>query len=715
MCPSVARTVALVAATVAGALAALPEPHAATDSPRAVSDSPRAATDSPRAATGLSDRDYWAFADRVVDRLDGLWNAAAGRYDARDRAVDTMLNADLLLVHAAAAAAGHAGPARNDERARTLARALVASPPYVNRPGRRSPGTHAHVPGWVSSMDTTVGNQQLVIDAQVVDALVHAWRFRRALRLPDRLANRITEAVHRTAGGRFWRWPALALNQLNWYALVFAGDATVAGARRRFARDLRRHIERFVAGIRTGGPTAGNLGPGLRFHYLPDRSRARKFNVDSPEYANIVASFARFYTPARGAGMPRPSPRALRLLRAWMRRVVAGYWTHSGYLNWDTGLSFQRWHQAKKLGLAQQALIGLASARELQPDRRYGAWAKWMLDRGLEFYDRVASRSPDGIAPGVLFGVRVEPQTLGSARLGASRMAANAARAAVAGLGDRPAEQPPPLYAFDPDVGRLAVTTPAYSAAIVAVNQRSFPYGGIDIARLLDGDGDVAAGIGGRPPAAFGLVVRDASGRRALATQLPRAEVRRRVTPVRLTRAPLGVGVTAASPVGRAYAGPFRELRATGTVATRTLRARVSHRFLSHAIETTWSLSRRAGRRRYRADVLLPSWGAGAHVVAVARNGRSRRLGRWPTPLAAIAALCVRSVHSGYAVVPLAVPRGARARIVRPAPQPSAPLAGPTLAIRLVHGSAFRRAGMSVRLEPQGTGQGPCRESGSAR
>ena len=38
--------------------------------------------------------------------------------------------------------------------------------------------------------------------------------------------------------------------------------------------------------------------------------------------------------------------------------MIAGYWTHGGYLNWDTGLGFRRWHQAKKVPLAAQALLG---------------------------------------------------------------------------------------------------------------------------------------------------------------------------------------------------------------------------------------------------------------------------------------------------------------------------------------------------------------------
>ena len=59
--------------------------------------------------------------------------------------------------------------------------------------------------------------------------------------------------------------------------------------------------------------------------------------------------------------------RALRLMREWSRRALAGYWTHAGYMNWDSGLGFERWHQAKKLGLTQQALIGMASTPSLLP------------------------------------------------------------------------------------------------------------------------------------------------------------------------------------------------------------------------------------------------------------------------------------------------------------------------------------------------------------
>ena len=67
------------------------------------------------------------------------------------------------------------------------------------------------------------------------------------------------------------------------------------------------------------------------------------------------------------------------------------------------------------------------------------------------------------------------------------------------------------------------MTTPAYNTAIVAVNQRAFPYGGLDLARLFDGNQEIAANIGGTPPASFGALVRDVNGRRVLASQVGRA------------------------------------------------------------------------------------------------------------------------------------------------------------------------------------------------
>jgi hypothetical protein len=639
-------------------------------------------------AAPYDDAGYWRFADRMQQRLDGLWSERHRYYEAGDGGVEPLVTANMLIVHSVAAQKGHEGPARQDHRARLIARRLLESPPFVATPPKGGPaGSQVHAPGFVNSMRNPRGNQHLVFDAEVVDGLVYAWKARQELDLPEETARLIQERLNAIARGSFWRYPTIRLNQVNWYSLVYAAAATVSGDNELLKRDMRLQLRRFFSGA------ARNLGPGMRFRYLPDSKLNHPMNVDSAEYANIALSFTRFYQQARSAGMAPLAPAHQRLAKAWISRAVTGYWTHGGYLNWDSGLGFDRWHQSKKLGLAQQALIGIAGAESLQPGPRYGAWAKYLLDRGFDFYDRI---SGDGIADGVLFGVRQVPQGIGSARLGAARMQGNAARAIAAGLGSKRAKQPPALYSFDPDIGRLAVTTPAYNTAIVAVNQRAFPYGGTELARLFDGDQNVAGGIGGVPPASFGVLVRDVGGRRILASQVGRASVSRASTPLRLTRAPRGAGVTASARVGRAFAGSFRDLRATGTTNSRTLQVRTTHRFTPRFIETRWTIRRLRGKGRYSADVLFPSTGSGARVVAVLRDGRRVPVGS----LAKVAYLHVQSEDAGYVVKPITRPSGATAHKMRPGPQPSAPRPGPTLAIQLTRAARFDTASILVRVAP---------------
>ena len=61
-------------------------------------------------ASAWDDAQYWAFADKVQTRLDDSWNERLDRYRANSPSVDTMLNANELLVHSAAALAGHPRP-----------------------------------------------------------------------------------------------------------------------------------------------------------------------------------------------------------------------------------------------------------------------------------------------------------------------------------------------------------------------------------------------------------------------------------------------------------------------------------------------------------------------------------------------------------------------------------------------------------------------------
>ena len=148
-----------------------------------------------------------------------------------------------------------------------------------------------------------------------------------------------------------------------------------------------------------------------------------------------------------------------------------------------------------------------------------------------------------------LDGVGSSYQGKGSQRIYVARMAANAMRALAAGLGDRLAEPPPPVYAFDADVGRLSVSTRRYAAAVFVENRGAFPYGGIELARFSDADAVPVGGVGGRPPAAFGIVLRRAGRRRVLATQgSPR---RRLAGPDPVAARPRDARPPASAPAGR--------------------------------------------------------------------------------------------------------------------------------------------------------------------
>jgi hypothetical protein len=239
---------------------------------------------------------------------------------------------------------------------------------------------------------------------------------------------------------------------------------------------------------------------------------------------------------------------------------------------------------------------------------------------------------------------------------------------------------PPPLYAFDPDVGRLAVTTPHYSTAIVPVNNGAFPYGGVDLARLFDGRQEVAGSIGGVPPASFGMVVRKPSGNTILATQRPLEPGRRRTSPLRLVQAPAGVNASPRAKPTRAFAGSFRTLEATGAVHRGSITARSTYRFASSKISATWSF-RATHTARRTVQVLFPSWGGSlAHVWAVAPDGWTREILNYRS-LAGVRWFYVQSENSGYAVIPHTNPVNVRARLDRPASQPSAPRPGPTLVL----------------------------------
>ena len=481
-------------------------------------------------------------------------------------------------------------------------------------------------------------------------------------------AGHIREHVRAAAYSAFYFYPALRLNQINWPIEIYAAAADATGDERLLRNDCRAQLSRFARALtHTVAPwQIPFTGPGYRWHYLPQYSDRHPRNLDSAEYATIVSQAVMFYDRALAAGMPELDPAEAATIRAWLDRVLCGYWTHAGYLNWDTGLSFARWHQAKKHGLCLPSLMAIALAERLQPSAAHGRWAKQLFDRALQLHaDALAERGE--LLPAVPFGVSATSRGEGDAELYAARMLSNAAQAATLGLGRLRAEAPPPLYAYDPDIGRLAITTPCYNTAILAVNRGAVPYGGVEPTRLFDADQRVAASIGGRPYASFGVVVTDHATGRRTESQRGRARPDPGDPPLRLTRAPYGTRPTRAYP-RHAYAGPFTAIDAEGWTAGPTVRIRSRHRFRAAYIESSWSLLPRSGRGRHSADVLFPSWGSEATVTAVGHDGSRTPLLNGRMELERVAWFELMGSGGGYVVVPRGDTPSAWVRLVRPIP-----------------------------------------------
>jgi hypothetical protein len=697
------RSAQVTAGLAAGGLVGLPAPARARVDRELVALSP------PRLERPPFRRDeYWRFADWLQPYFDALWVPEKRLYGSGNSSVGRIYHNSLLLTtHAIAALERHDGATRNDDRARMLALRLCESPPWSELTQPSLPDPQFHTPGWVESLGTRDAAMDKSIDPKVAEALMYAWRARDVLELPQETLALIADRIGRCARGPFFRFPSVRLNQINWNCDLYAHHATVTGDTELLRLDYRAQVERFCLGIRKrltphGSP---NLGPGYRFHYLPGARPWHPYNLDSAEYASETCQFIIHYEAALRAGMQPVAPEYMTLLRAWIEHIVYGYWTHGGYLNWDTGYGFKRWHAGRTWALAQQGLLAIATSPRFHNVSDLGAWAKFLFDRGLQLFERLSLADSDGrgIAPANLYDVDVQPLGLSIREMFAARMQANAARAVVLGLGELPGREPPPMYSFDADIGRLAITTPEYNTAVLAVNQHAVPYGGIELARLYDGDQRVVANIGGRPFASFGVLVRNAAAKEVLFSQKAHAKLPAR-PPVQLLATPRGPVLRAKSYPRRPYGGPFETIVARGRSQSSNAAVETVHRFKRSYIETRWKVTRRR-RGRLTVDVLFPSWGRDAQIEAVLLDGRRITLaqaGISPRVVTArdVAYYYVAGEDSGYVVVPTGVPARGLAHIILPKRQSSAPRPGPTLAIQIIRHGRFKRTGLTARIAP---------------
>ena len=660
----------------------------------------------------LRDADYWAFADWLQPAMDQIWSDAETAYTH-----DARINASALVTHAVAALRGHEGACRRDERARQLARRLCESPPYRPTPAG-GPTRHAnprsesqrHAPGFVSNIAHASSVQHITVDPKVARALYYAWRARKELDLPPATVARIVQCVRSVAYSPFFRYPNIRLNQINFAAELHACAASMTGDSTLLRRDYRKQLTRFLNGAkRPVRPwRIPNLGPSYNFHRNPFQSSRTRQNIESAEYANIVLDVIYYYEQARRAGMAPISKRNARTLRAFVSRALAAYWTHSGYLNWDTGLYLYRWHLSRYWAWSGQGLLAIASSQNFvnANERR---WAKHIFDRSLALYVRHCERwEDDRREPGSsLYGITTKFSEGRHFEL--ARFQALAAEAVLRGLGDRESEEPPPLYAFDPLIGRLTVTTPTYNTALVAVSNGAFPYGGIELARLYDSSQRVVSHIGGRAPAGFGLIVRAPDSAIVAASQRSLKNLRPGRRPIRLAQSPQGPVRTGRRYPPRPYAGRFTALEADGFAKQEGIHFHSRYRFTAHAIEIRWRVTRDR-TDPLSAEAMLPSWGKSILNV-VLKDGQQVKLGNPPdrtkVDLAAVRWFYIDGggSESGYVAVPRGHPPGAFAYVLRVSSQNSNPRPGPSIAVRLAPPSRWSELSFGIGIAPAATAE----------
>jgi len=267
------------------------------------------------------------------------------------------------------------------------------------------------------------------------------------------------------------------------------------------------------------------------------------------------------------------------------------------------------------------------------------------------------------------------------------------------------AKAPRPFYAYDSDIGRLAVSTPRYSTAILAVNRSKVPYGGIELARLYDADGDPIGGTGGRPPSSFGvLVTRRRGGRRVLASQTGLHRDPRRPA-IRLTRSPLGRVDHQKRLATQPDAGPFSALDETGTRSAGGATVRSSYAFRRNSIGAHWTVSRKGGTGTHRVRFTFPtSARAGAVIEALLRDGTTVRLTDGVDPdLAGVREFRLHSAYGSYVVQLLGHPTG-RSDVLRRRYEKANPRGGPTLVLELPPIGPKGRRDLRVRIVPSSGG-----------
>ena len=312
----------------------------------------------------------------------------------------------------------------------------------------------------------------------------------------------------------------MQLNQFNWPADMALANASVSGDATLLQRDFPQYLNNFLDHAHRRG--AEPLAEPQRRHGLPlpaERAADRgEQSVGTSEYANIVFHALDDYAPAVAGG------HAAARRQAHVGAAVVGAADPHGRL--DARRLPQLGHGPRLPALAPHALLGVRARRPQHARRGAGPRRPGAALGALDVRPRAGLlRAPAGRAA---TPPRSPRRSTASAPRRPTRSPTRSssppaspalvAHQALARAADAPAEQPPPLFAYDPGSRRLAVTTPRYSAAVVDQTIR-LGYGGVDLARLYDGRGHPLGSIGSHDRTGFGVAIARRKGRRLLETQ----------------------------------------------------------------------------------------------------------------------------------------------------------------------------------------------------
>jgi hypothetical protein len=613
--------------------------------------------------------DLWAAADALATALDRYWNPALGAYVV-DGSVRVRLNAEMLLLHSYAAVAGRrSGAAARPDRVEPLTRLLTTDMYLATLDGQLTPAVQegrtvtAHAPGF-TDVNGTASSMHHALDAVAMRALATSWRARDAVRLSAGTRALVQDRVAAVARSPFWRMPSRLLNQVNWNADVYAADATVNGDATLLQQDYAQQLGWFLQHSRSTAYPGGtsNLAQGLGFRYAPHRPASNTANqVDTSEYASIAFGALAYYDQAVAAGMPALSTTDQRRLRNWTRRIAFGDWSNAGILNWDSGKGIQRLQLTQYWALALRGFAaGLAGSAGTPGLANQAGTARALVRQAVRRYQRRAVQAGSVILPAADYGFTGSNLVSDSfdGLTGTARFAAVLAELADRGLASGTGTPLPDATAHDADLGRLAVETERYQAAIVRP-WSPLTTGGLEPSRILDAAGRPLTSMGGRGTGSLGLELRRGSS--VLVDTQP-GKTRKAQSALTVPRASRNAS--------RALSGT---LTVTGRDGASDLTVDVAHRISRGSIRTTYTIrNRRSGT--VTALLRIPTYGG--------TSGGSLEVGERPSSSWLRGTRTIVAPSGGRFSLRLkGLPRGARAAVVRAAAQRGNPQPGPQLRV----------------------------------